>query len=356
MHIGLVSWLDNKACPIYNSASIRQKVDKRSSEMRRQLEDYSDEPIYNMKAVEQQTGISAATLRAWERRYLLIEPKRTPSGYRLYSDRDIALLRWVRQQMNDGLTISRVVAMLEAARQNGEPIYIEPHEAIAPTLRQTPQPPSDFVAPLVQALISLDTERADEVIEQAFVLYTMPTVYVEVITPALIEIGELWHRGEISISIEHFATTYLRGRLLGLLQAYPHRSDMPMIIIGCAPGERHEIGALIFAVMLRQQGFNAVYLGQDVPVDDVVHTALQERAAMICMSANNPASALALREVQPLLEQSNANNLPLFGYGGRAFDSDANLRQQVKGYYLGSDPRDAINLIHNLLRIQRNGA
>lgn len=149
----------------------------------------------------------------------MIEPRRTASGYRLYSERDIALLRWVRQQMNDGLTISRVVAMLEAARQNGEAIAIEPSDPAALDLRQAPQPPSDFVQPLVQALISLDTERADEVIEQTFVLYTMPTVYVEVITPALIEIGELWHRGEISISIEHFATTYLRGRLLGLLQA-----------------------------------------------------------------------------------------------------------------------------------------
>jgi methanogenic corrinoid protein MtbC1 len=322
--------------------------------MRRQLEDYSDEPIYNMKAVEQQTGISAATLRAWERRYTLIEPKRTASGYRLYSERDVALLRWVRQQMNEGLTISRVVAMLEAARQHGEAIYIEPQDASVVVNRHTPQPPKDFVQPLVQALISFDTERADEVIEQTFVMFTMPTVYVEVITPALIEIGELWHRGEISISIEHFATTYLRGRLLGLLQAYPHRSDMPMIIVGCAPGERHEIGALIFAVMLRQQGFNAVYLGQDVPVDDIVQTAIQERAAMICLSANNAASALALREVKPLLDQSQQPNPPLFGYGGRAFDTDPELRRQVDGHYLGSDPRDAINLIMNLLRLRRN--
>lgn len=317
--------------------------------MRRRLEDYSDEPIYNMKAVEQQTGISAATLRAWERRYTLIEPKRTASGYRLYSERDVALLRWVRQQMNDGLTISRVVAMLEAARQNGEAIYVEPQGAPMVSNHHAPQPPKDFVQPLVQALISLDTERADEVIEQTFVLYTMPTVYVEVITPALIEIGELWHRGEISISIEHFATTYLRGRLLGLLQAYPHRSDMPMIIVACAPGERHEIGALIFAVMLRQQGFNAIYLGQDVPIDDIVQTAIQERAAMICLSASNAASALALRDVKPLLDQSQQPNPPIFGYGGRAFDIDPELRRQVDGHYLGNDPRDAVNLIVNLL-------
>src|SRR5512138_789746 len=93
--------------------------------MRKHLGEYSDEPIYNMKAVEQQTGISAATLRAWERRYSLVEPKRTASGYRLYSDRDVALLQWVRTQMDDGLTISRVVAMLDNLRDNNAPIWIE---------------------------------------------------------------------------------------------------------------------------------------------------------------------------------------------------------------------------------------
>src|SRR5512142_1560167 len=93
--------------------------------MRKLLNEYADEPTYNMKAVEQQTGISAATLRAWERRYALVEPKRTASGYRLYSDRDVALLRWVRQQMDEGLTISRVVAMLGNLNEAAEPIWID---------------------------------------------------------------------------------------------------------------------------------------------------------------------------------------------------------------------------------------
>jgi len=73
--------------------------------MRKQLSEFANKPIYNMKAVEQQTGISAATLRAWERRYALVEPQRTPSGYRLYSDRNIALLRWVRDRMAEAASL-----------------------------------------------------------------------------------------------------------------------------------------------------------------------------------------------------------------------------------------------------------
>lgn len=329
-----------------------QKLDK-SHKMRKQLGEFPDEPIYNMKAVEQQTGISAATLRAWERRYTLVEPQRTPSGYRLYSERDVVLLRWVRTQMNEGLTISRVVAMLEGMRNNGEPVWLENDEALLMPHNETPVPPSSFITPLYQALVTLDDDRADEIIEQAFAMYTMPTVYVELITPTLVEIGEAWHRGEISISTEHYASTYLRGRLLSLLQAYPHRPEMPMIMVGCAPTERHEVGALIFAVMLRQQGYNVVYLGQDVPIDDLVETAVQERPAMICLSAHSPATAQHLAEVLEKLSHVGPHT-PIFGYGGRAFDNDPDLRRSVPGTYLGTDPRDALNVVNNMLR-HRNG-
>lgn len=322
--------------------------------MRKLLSEFSDEPIYNMKAVEQQTGISAATLRAWERRYALVEPRRTASGYRLYSDRDVALLRWVRHQMHEGLTISRVVAMLEAMRHHDDAIWIDMENTPPASHSDAPAPPSSLVMALCQALIALDDDRADEIMEQAFALYTLPTVYVELITPTLVEIGEAWHRGEIFISTEHFATTYLRGRLLSLLQAYPNRHDMPMIMVGCAPNERHEVGALIFAVMLRQHGYNVIYLGQDVPVEDIIETALQERPAMVCLSANSEATALALRHVQAGLDRAG-HPAPLFGYGGRAFDQNPDLRREVPGTYLGSDPRDSINIITNLLLSHRNG-
>lgn len=321
--------------------------------MRKSLAEFVDEPVYNMKAVEQQTGISAATLRAWERRYGLIEPRRTPSGYRLYSDRDVALLRWVRDRMAEGLTVSRVVAMLEAIRASDEPLWIDDQNNTASSIvRDAPVPPSALVQTLYSALVDLDNERADEVMEQAFAMYTMPTVYIDIITPCLVEVGEAWHRGDIFVSTEHFATNYLRGRLLVLLQAWPHRPDMPTLYVGCAPHERHEVGALIFAVMLRQQGYNVIYLGQDTPIEDAIQAALAERPAMLCLSANSPTTAIALRTVQQQLERSPAP-VPLFGYGGRAFDIDPELRNQIRGHYLGQDPRDALNFINNLMRERR---
>jgi methanogenic corrinoid protein MtbC1 len=319
--------------------------------MRKVLSEYSTDPIYNMKAVEQQTNISAATLRAWERRYALVEPRRTTGGYRLYSDRDVALLRWVRAQMADGMTISRVVAMLASLRDSGEPIWVDGDNGQALVKDDTPLPPANLVQPLFEALATLDDNRADEIIDQAFAMYSMSTVYVELIAPTLKQMGEAWHRGDVLVSTEHFATTYLRGRLLALLQACPRHPDMPVIFVGCAPNERHDVGALIFAVMLRQQGLNVVYLGQDVPVEDVVFLASQEHSLMICLSANSRTTALGLRDVQSRLQQLEPP-YPLFGYGGRAFDGDSELRRLVEGHYLGGDPRDALNTLSNLIRGQ----
>jgi MerR family transcriptional regulator, light-induced transcriptional regulator len=321
--------------------------------MRKPLSDFSDEPVYNMKAVEQQTGISAATLRAWERRYALVEPKRTASGYRLYSDHDIALLRWVRVQMDEGLTISRVVAMLTGLQDDKEAIWIEDDDNHTRVKLDAPIPPGELSQALVQACSDLDEDRADEIMEQAYAIYTMPTVYVEVIAPALAEIDEERQRSQILGMAGHFAVTYLRGRLHALLQAYTHYPNAPIIFVGCAPGERYEIGPLIFAVMMRQQGYNVVYFGQDFAVDDMVRVAAREHPAMVYLSATSMTTALALRDVQARLAQIESPT-PLFGYGGSVFDQDNELRRTVGGHFLSADPRDALNVVNNLLRNHRH--
>jgi DNA-binding transcriptional MerR regulator len=321
--------------------------------MRKPLSDFSEEPVYNMKAVEQQTGISAATLRAWERRYALVEPKRTASGYRLYSDHDVALLRWVRVQMDEGLTISRVVAMLAGLQGGNETILIEGDDTHTLVKPNAPIPPSELAQALVQAFTDLDEDRADEILEQAYTIYTMPTVYVEVLAPALADIGEARQRSQIFGITEQFAVTYLRGRLQALLQAYTHFPGAQLIFVGCAPGERHEIGALIFAVMMRQQGYNVVYFGMDISVDDMVRVAVREHPAMVYFSANSMTTALALRDAQVRMTQIDPPT-PMFGHGGKAFDQDNELRRAVGGYFLGSDPRDALNVVNNLLRNQRH--
>ena len=105
--------------------------------------------------------------------------------------------------------------------------------------------------------------------------------------------------------------------------------------------------------MLRQHGFNVVYFGQDVPLEDMVLTTAQEHPAMLCLSASSKETALPLRDMQDKL-QSLEPPVPAFGYGGRAFDIYPELRQLVAGNYLGSDPRDALNAINGLIHTYRH--
>lgn len=323
--------------------------------MRKSLQEYSDKPTYNMKAVEQQTGISAATLRAWERRYNLVVPQRTNSGYRLYSERDIALLHWVRQQMAEGLTISRVVAMLHSAENSGNGNGSHSYNITVDMAEQpawvresdTPHPAEDLVDPLVMALVQLDEGRADRLLEKAFSLYTLQSVYMDILTPAMTEIGNLWHRGDILITTEHYATAYIRGRLLQILHSFPRAYEKPPIIAGCAPGEQHDIGSILFTLTLRQRGFNVIYLGADVPLEDLMVMAEREKPVIICLSASIESSAIQLQNFQSMVSQ--LEDPPVFIYGGRAFDQDPHLRARIPGLYLGPDVRMFINRIEEIL-------
>lgn len=320
--------------------------------MRRPLSDFSTEPLFNIKAVEQQTGIAAATLRAWERRYRLVTPQRTSSGYRLYTERDVALLRWIQQQMLDGLTISRAVAMLQAMRDNGETIWIETAPAPPSIAHATPLPPADLVAQLYSALVSLDSARADQLMAQAFAMYSLSEICTEVIIPTLHAVGDGWASNGTLITYEHFASNYLSGRLITLLQTFGSNEDTPHLLVGCAPGEFHEIGALIFAVLARQHGYHISYLGQDVPVEDVAEAVAQERPAMVILAATRRESALALAEADQLITAASGGKTR-FAYGGHAFDEDGALREQVRGTYLGADLVGAVTSLYDLVPLTR---
>jgi len=324
--------------------------------MRRSLTDLGIEPIYNMKAVEQQTGISAPTLRAWERRYQLVTPRRTDSGYRLYSEQDIALLRWVRRRIDEGLTVGRIAALIDGLRAAGEPIILDDTDRSfsAEPINQAAISPEALVEPLFHALIDRNEAEADQVLDRAYALYKLPTIFKDLLSPVLIEVGEAWHRGEVLISVEHFATTYVRGRLLTLFQSYPLRPGAPLILVACAPHETHELGALMLAVLLRQDNFNVTYLGQDMPLDDLILTAKQDRPAVICLSAQSMTTAEPLNVVQDRLSREIPAPVPYFVFGGYIFDQDAELRAATPGYYLGSDTRAATITLRNL--INGNGA
>ncbi len=311
------------------------------------ISELSDAPKYNIKAVCLQTGIRPVTLRAWERRYKLLNPHRTRSNYRLYSERDLAILRWLKNRVDSGLPISTVATELAEMRRLGdwpEPI---PLLSVAPPVIREGAAPSHYADRLFKALTAHSEPEANAIFTELYALYDISTVCTDVILPCLISIGDAWQRGQIRITTEHFASNYLRGRVMTLYQAQPMVRNAARILVGCAPNELHDIGSLILALFLRREGYRVEFLGQDVHVDDLLEYARLERPALICLSATLELSARELQRVHAGLV--NMRPRPKFGFGGPIFNLKPALRDSTPGIYLGDTLPAASVKIRQLL-------
>lgn len=308
--------------------------------------DYSEEPKFTIKTVFAQTGIRPVTLRAWERRYEVLNPHRSNNRYRLYSERDVAILRWIKSRVDNDISISSAVQELRAMLTTG--IFPEAIPTVPTTLPvQRDTPPSHYARQLYKALIAHDESRASDLLREAQALFDLNTFCVNIITPALVDIGKDWYNGKIRITTEHFASALIRGKLLALLQAYPTKRSAAYLLVGCAPTEQHDISSLMFSVMLRAAGYRVEYLGADIPIDDLVDYAAGEHPDMIILVASMEESALELKRVQEKL--GKLRHAPLFCYGGQIFNQKPELRKAIPGHFLGESMEQAVHDLRSML-------
>jgi MerR family transcriptional regulator, light-induced transcriptional regulator len=322
------------------------------------LATYTDEPIYNMKAVTQRTGIPAATLRAWERRYHALAPRRSEGNYRLYSERDIAVLRWLQGQLDAGLSISRAVVLLERMREHDllnlprMPMSMNDGDGNGVVKQKALQAERNvanwdrLVQSLHDDLMAMDEQRAASVLGEAYALYTVEDVCIHIMAPCLVQIGEDWFNGKSTVVQEHFATSYLIGRLMALFNAQ-RLGTGPLILVGCAPGERHELGALMMALMLRRAGHNVRYLGADIPLNDLVRSIQELQPRVVSISAALSQAAARLEELPRMLKAAGLKTHLVLG--GRAFSLDEKLGAHLNGDYIGTDLNTGIKAIERLL-------
>jgi methanogenic corrinoid protein MtbC1 len=305
----------------------------------------SNEPIYNAKAVTRQTGVTPATLRAWERRYGVLLPDRTAGGHRLYSARDIAAIKWLRQQIEEGMTISRAVMLLQ--HQTGRAEFVPPVQVLA----EAPLPARSLDtirADLYEALIDFDEATADEMLSEAYSLHPIEAVCVNVIQAVLAQLGHDWVNGKITVAHEHFASNYLRRKLLALIDTGP--STRPgTIAIGAAPADMHEMGILLLSIFLRRRGWHVVYLGQAVPLEDLSKSLPMLNADVLVLAATVSDSAQALRGIQSWLDRIPAAQRPAFAFGGPAFNDRPELVGEVPGTFLGETIQSGIDTIERLM-------
>ncbi|HEY7061594.1 MAG TPA: B12-binding domain-containing protein [Chloroflexota bacterium] len=294
-------------------------------------------PVYNTQAVVQLTGVPAPTFRAWERRYGVPRPARLPGGQRLYSEQDVALIRWLHARTAEGMTISRALRLREARR--AEPPAAPP---AAPRTFPTLQ------AELLARLLAYDTPGAEAISGEAFALYPFEDVCLQLLQPVLVEIGERWQEGAVSVAAEHYASNLIQRKLFALLQAYDAPGGGRPVLLGCAATEEHTIGVLLVALFIRRRGWPVVYLGAAVPPDDLREAVARLQPRLVVLSAASEATARALGETADMLA-ALPEPRPLVGYGGRAYAHNGAAPPPPAGVYLGPDARAAARQVDALL-------
>lgn len=212
-------------------------------------------------------GVAEATLRAWERRYEVLQPQRTAGGYRLYSRDDERRIRSMQAHMARGIAPAEAAALARA----------ESGVAITP-----PADASALVDALMDAAEALDATRFDVLLDAAFMRGHEAAIR-DVVLPALVEIGVRWERADLTVGHEHFASHLIERRLLGLAKSW-ETGNGPLAVLACPSGERHTMGLICFGLVLAELGWRVAYLGADTPVDQIafVSDAFEPRAIVLC--------------------------------------------------------------------------
>ncbi|MED3725161.1 MerR family transcriptional regulator [Priestia filamentosa] len=267
----------------------------------------SREGKYNIKAISQLVGVQPGTLRAWERRYNIVDPVRNDSGHRLYTDRDLKTIKWLTDKVNSGFTISQAVSLLEK-----EAVFSIEEEDTATTT-------SKIKEDLLRALLSFQETRAQQLMDQAFSLYSIEKVVIDILGSLLISIGDLWEKGKITSAHEHYASQLIKTRIGIILYSFPSPPIMPRAIAVCGPNERHEVGLLIFTLFLKMKGFEVIYLGSSVDNQDVKIVVGEVQPFLLFMSCTMKENQ---EETIALVKEVNREFPSLsIGLGGAAFSS-----------------------------------
>lgn len=239
------------------------------------------EALLRIGELARRSGVPAATLRAWERRYGVVEPVRGDSGYRLYSSADERRVRSMRELVEAGVAPAEAAAQLRAGGvAAGTPAAAH---GLGEEARRA----------LLDALLLYDAAWADELLDRAFAAFTHDAALDGLVLPVLREIGELWSRGEASVAQEHFASALLRGRLLGLARGWGIGGGR-LALLACPSGEHHDLGLIAFGLSLHQRGWRISFLGADTPGDALAAAAARLRPDVVVLYARDVGQLTAI--------------------------------------------------------------
>ena len=238
------------------------------------MSDTDSAATYSIKAVAEATGLTVETLRAWERRYRVIQPKRGAGGHRLYTTHDVSRLRRLHETTERGHPIGKIAHLS--------------NDALSRLLSDHPANGDQAAQALIERILAAVTKyrlaECDQVMAMAFALMSPFEAVRSVLSPALREVGDRWHRREMSIAQERIASNCARRQLISLLHTFNSVAKGAAVVFATLSGERHELGILMYATIAASLRLRTFYLGPDLPAEEVARCALKINAMAVAIS------------------------------------------------------------------------
>lgn len=258
--------------------------------------------MYPIRTVAILTGVNPITLRAWERRYNLIRPQRTPKGHRMYTQEQIDLIKSIVELVESGVAISQVNHYL---RENPKA------EDIA---GENEDPWQIYQDRMLNAIHQFDELQLDNIYNDALSLYPIDLVITRLIVPMLKLLGDRWQTEEAGVAEEHFFAVFLRNKLGARYHHLNSQSNGPIVLAACIPGEYHELGLILFCLSAVSHGIRIILLGANCPMEELQIVARRVQVQGIVLSASSRPPRRFFDGLEQLVDHVD---VPVF-LGGRA--------------------------------------
>jgi len=268
---------------------------------------------HRIQRVAKLTGLSKDVIRVWERRFGLLKPVRGANRYRNYSDEDVALLRYLKEQLDAGSSIG------ELSRLGREELLGRARSSV-PQLSLVDNTFSRLLRELLSTLDPLDRATFEKRLNGAVAVVPFEEALHGILLPLQEQVGQLWHDGHVNVAIEHYVTKQIQQKIFSAMNHLPVAEFGPKVVVACPPGEEHEMAALAVAYRCRVRGCRVYYLGANVPIAPLTNLCSKVQPDLTIISfplALSDGNATAL--VQALThELGPVSNLAVGGHGAIA--------------------------------------
>lgn len=252
----------------------------------------SEEVLVNIKTASFKTGISEFVLRAWEQRYNAVTPRRSNTNRRLYSEENLEKLNLLRNLVDNGYSIGSVAGLpgeklkelCRVCSQKG-----------APSVKCTAAECEQLIKELYRAAENLDREVFITILKSSFNTCDTHTVIKNVLIPYLTLVGSKWEQGELDIYTEHFSTGLIKSVLMELISAEGGNSGRETIAFAAPEGQHHTLSLILGALVSARSGINSIYMGGNLPVEELMKVISDERIDSLVLALIYPADDIALK-------------------------------------------------------------